>query len=438
MSGPAQPASAVGVRRRRVRLYVLLGILVLLVLHVGADMLAGRRVDSVLARLEQRVGPLTLGRLAAAEVPPGENLARLVRAATALTVPSAPPVEHALGALADARQTTSVPEVIRAFVTANQPAIDLTREFETRQKADWEADYLTGENAASLLEVRTLGNVLMASALLDLEAGRVDDAVRQVSNGLAVSASMRNEPSLITQLIRVAIVNRQLGVVQRLVANHDPSRAALEGLAARLAENRDPSPMTVGMLGEVTLINSTFAAVEAGRTDAVAGRAPSLWSTSPFRRIGRPLIRYQRAAYLERMASILESQTGPRPRLQVLPQHRPLFAGQFISGATSGLERALMTGDDHDSELAAAETAVALRRYQLGHGEYPAELGALVPQYLPAVPIDPFTGKPPAYVKGETGFTLTTQRHDPRRATMRPTPEWKVGEMGAQQKPVRR
>lgn len=435
MSGPAQPAPAVGVRRRRVRLYLLLGVLVLLVLHVGADWLAGRAVDAVLARVEQRVGPLTMERLRAPEVPAIENLARLVRAATALTVPSAPPVEQALGALGDARQPTTVPEVIRSFVTANQPALDLSREFEARHKADWEADYLTGENAASLLEVRTLGNVLMASALLDLEAGRVDEAARQLSNGLAVSASMRNEPSLITQLIRVAIVNRQLGAVQRLVADHEPSRAALEGLAARLAENRDPLPMTVGMRGELTLINNTFAAVESGRTEAVAGRVPTLWSNGLFRRLGRPLIRYQRAAYLERMAVILESQTGPRPRRPLPAQtHWPLF-GEFIPGVTSGLERALLTGDDHDSELAAAETVVALRRYQLDHGEYPAELGALVPRYLPAVPIDPFTGKPPVYVKGETGFTLTTQRYDPRRATMRPTPEWRVG---AQQKPVRR
>lgn len=438
MSGPAQPAPTVGVRRRRVRLYLLLGVLLLVVLHVAADWLAGRRVDTVLARLEQRVGPLTMERLRAPEVPAGENLARLVRAATALTVPPARDVEQALGTLSDARQTIPLPDAARSYVAANQPAIELSRNFEGRHRGDWEADYLTGENAPSLIEVRALGNVLMASALLDLEAGRVDEAGRQVRNGLAVSASMRNEPSLITQLIRVAIVNRQLGVVQRLVAEHDPSRAALEGLASRLAENRDPSPMTVGMRGEVTLVNNTFAAVEAGRTDAVSGRAPIMWSNPLFRRLGRPLIRYQRAAYLERMALILESQTGTRPRPQVLPQHRPLFGGQFISGVTSGLERALLTGDDHDSELAAAETAVALRRYQLDHGEYPASLDALVPRYLPAVPIDPFTGKPPLYVKGQTGFTLTTQRYDPRRATMRPTPEWKVGGMGAQQKPVRR
>ncbi len=362
MSDSAPPAPAVGVRRRRLRLYVLLGILVLLVLHVGADVLAGRRVDAVLSRLEQRVGPLTVARLRGPDVPAGENLARLVRAATALTIPPARDVEQALGTLGDARQTMPVPEAVRPFVTANQPAIQLSREFETRHKADWEADYGTGENAPSLLEIRTLGNVVMASALLDLEAGRVDDAVRQVGNGLAVSASMRNEPSLIAQLIRVAIASRQIGVVQRLVTEHAPSRAALEGLAAQLAENREPSPMTVGMTGELALINSTFAAGEAGRTEGVLGRTPVLWSNGLIRRLGRPLIRYQRAAYLSRMEQILDSQAGPRPRPPLPAQHHWPLVGQFVPGATSGLERALMTGDDHDSELAAAETAVALLR----------------------------------------------------------------------------
>ena len=42
-------------------------------------------------------------------------------------------------------------------------------------------------------------------------------------------------------------------------------------------------------------------------------------------------------------------------------------------------------------------TAIALKRHQLRHGKYPAELAALVPEFLPAVPLDFMDGKPLRY-----------------------------------------
>jgi hypothetical protein len=39
-------------------------------------------------------------------------------------------------------------------------------------------------------------------------------------------------------------------------------------------------------------------------------------------------------------------------------------------------------------------TAIALKRYQLKHGNYPPDLKSLVPEFVPSVPIDPVDGKP--------------------------------------------
>ena len=44
-----------------------------------------------------------------------------------------------------------------------------------------------------------------------------------------------------------------------------------------------------------------------------------------------------------------------------------------------------------------ALTTLALKRYQLKHGNYAPELAALVPEFLPAVPRDPIDGKPLRY-----------------------------------------
>ncbi len=52
-------------------------------------------------------------------------------------------------------------------------------------------------------------------------------------------------------------------------------------------------------------------------------------------------------------------------------------------------------------------TAVALRRYQIGHGSFPTALADLIPVYLPKVPVDPVNGLPLRYKLNPSGdFTL--------------------------------
>lgn len=55
----------------------------------------------------------------------------------------------------------------------------------------------------------------------------------------------------------------------------------------------------------------------------------------------------------------------------------------------------------------AAITAIALKRFQMKHGNYPSALDALVPEFLPAVPLDPVDGQPLRYRLNANGtFTL--------------------------------
>jgi hypothetical protein len=54
----------------------------------------------------------------------------------------------------------------------------------------------------------------------------------------------------------------------------------------------------------------------------------------------------------------------------------------------------------------AAETVAGLQAYRAVHGRFPAELEALVPLFLPRVPIDPWDGKPIKYRLTEEGETI--------------------------------
>lgn len=50
-----------------------------------------------------------------------------------------------------------------------------------------------------------------------------------------------------------------------------------------------------------------------------------------------------------------------------------------------------------DAQLQATRTILALRAYQLTHGNLPSELSALVPEFLDEVPVDNFDGQPLRY-----------------------------------------
>lgn len=62
-----------------------------------------------------------------------------------------------------------------------------------------------------------------------------------------------------------------------------------------------------------------------------------------------------------------------------------------------------------DFRLTRAATEAALGAYRRDHGRSPADLSELSPRYLPAAPLDPFTGDPLRY-SAETGAILSTEK----------------------------
>jgi hypothetical protein len=51
-------------------------------------------------------------------------------------------------------------------------------------------------------------------------------------------------------------------------------------------------------------------------------------------------------------------------------------------------------------------TTIALKRYQLKHGNYPADLHSLVPEFVSTVPLDPVDGQPLRYRPNADGTFL--------------------------------
>jgi len=412
-------------RWRRVRLIVLASFLVLLVAWVGTDLWAGRRLAREVARLEQRYGKLLMEGSVRSPggVPSADNRARVARAAAALVVSDDSGRQYqGVGRFLGTKAQPPVPAEVRTFVEANRPAVGVAEGVRARRRSSWEADYESGHNFPGLMDLRTLANAIAVSALIDLQEGRPDAAAHAAATGLAVASTLREEPPLICQLIRIAVTTIPLQAVQQIIVEAEPSGSALEDLAGWLAENRSPSPAAVGLLGELRSGHKRWSKIASGRIEAVVGETSSrAWLFGPIARLSRPFVSLAHRRYLQLGGRLLEIQGGPRPRPDFAPARPPgwLSLERFdVPLFTAGLERSIESGDTFVSQLNATETAVALRRFRLEAGSYPDDLAALVPKYLPAVPIDPFTGRPPAYARKGAGFELHAE--GPKNRTPRP------------------
>lgn len=87
----------------------------------------------------------------------------------------------------------------------------------------------------------------------------------------------------------------------------------------------------------------------------------------------------------------------------------------FAAACLAPNERALQKALAVDAYAELARTAIALKRYRLRHGEWPANLAALVPAFTPTPPRDWTDGQPLRYRRNaDGGFTLYSVGADGR------------------------
>ncbi len=75
-------------------------------------------------------------------------------------------------------------------------------------------------------------------------------------------------------------------------------------------------------------------------------------------------------------------------------------------------EKYLYKFSDDLAHLRLARTAAALELYRRQHGDWPRTLQQLVPEYLDAVPLDPYSGRPLRYIPGEAVYSIGHNLND--------------------------
>jgi hypothetical protein len=282
-----------------------------------------------------------------------------------------------------------------------------------RYEVNWSRDIFS-TRLDHLQAARRVARWLWLDAALRAHEGDVEGALHRARAVLNVARSIGDEPLIIPQLTRAQVEGLAVGCLEAALAGGETSEAMLASLQSELDKGDEPSALLAGLRGERAALDELMERVRSGEVDlgSVLANSPRTprWFDS-----GRA-VRDNQTRLLTTLTELVElaKQPAGRQRAAFREQER-LWVARFA--AMNPVERVswrpsnlLMPGTIGfvDACLrmralrSAASTALAVERYRLAHGRWPDSLEQLVPEYLTAVPTDPFLDMPLRY-RRETG-----------------------------------
>ena len=250
---------------------------------------------------------------------------------------------------------------------------------------------------ASLLphlnKLRIAARLLVLEAEVEARRQNATAAAKAIEAILAAEHSLRNEPILISQLIRLNLDNMARDELEHLLPGADFSDSDLSEIAHQLNASDYSASFQRCSLGERVLGLQTFEDAKSAGIDA-------------------PLLSFHasdESVYLQFMRKLVASSTLQGPALYdaatAWEREVKQFAGEFGAGLRCPISVQIIptfsstaVGIDRGKAYRDVVTvALAIQRYRLRHGDPPKALAALVPEFLSGVPLDPFDGKPLRY-----------------------------------------
>jgi hypothetical protein len=276
-----------------------------------------------------------------------------------------------------------------------------------------------------LSSVRAICRRLQLKACAELALGRSEEALEDVKLSLSLADSVKNEPFLVSYLVRVACLQIATQPIWEGLAEHAWSDAELRELETRLqkydfvadlkpaldAERASGIAMIdfIKHTGDVSELASVFLSSPWGWPNAVWRILPSGWYEQEqlnycylyqavFANVSDAASRRVSPSRIAANSGKLEQAFDVRGFTILLVHHR------FMSGMMlPGLSAVIRKGAAAQIAVDQAVLACALERYRLANGQFPEGLEALTPQFVTKPPHDVITGEPYKYRRREDG-----------------------------------
>ncbi len=286
---------------------------------------------------------------------------------------------------------------------AREEARQLVRFSTGRFHVTWSKD-LISTRVPHLDQMRTVAMLMQLDAALAAEDGDIDRALVSCRAALAAGRSVGDEPILLALWVRCQCRRAAVQGLERALAQGTASPESLASLGQLIAAEDSEPILRRALRGERAAWCDVLGRIYSGElalSDFGSTTKSSLsWKESLLGWTNvRVMARFSQAVLLEVMTRMVDAADLPLAQqraayLQLdeeagfLKVSTPRAALAFVGippivKVTDGYFRSL-------AELQVARVALAVERFRLTHGMWPARLDQLVPEFLNEVPEDPF------------------------------------------------
>lgn len=307
---------------------------------------------------------------------------------------------------------------MEAYLAGHAEALQVLLDAADRSPARFNLDLSKGFTAPipNLLQLRGSAQLLQLEAFVAAEKGESERAARAVRAILAMDHTMRDAPVIIMQMIRLAMTSMACESIRRTLPLAGYSDGQLLHVSRMLAETNNREALTNAFIGE-----------RAGGLDAYERpeffmqnlREADKWLPGASA-MASGMLRLSLAAsgdrerYLDLMTSLIEASRAPFPeclsRVGELEREFTETPRTLLPNLSSmiipNLGRCLIQQARQEAETGCALAAIAVERHRLAHGGIPESAEMLVPDFLHAVPMDPFNGEPLRYLTDGDSYTF--------------------------------
>jgi hypothetical protein len=300
----------------------------------------------------------------------------------------------------------------------------LLEEGSKKPKCNFNHEYEKGPDMLlpELSPMRSATRLLCIKALIEAESGKSAEAFYTLLIGLKFANHFKDEPILISQLVRIACDQIIIECIKNISDSKGipPENANL--IINELSTHKDVEPFIKCMDGERVafggwgfekIINSNmpFARIvemEEGDDNPIKKRIQSLITI-----LYKPILKKDYICYLTLMTKMQNTFNSSYNNTTQKIEDKTIDVDEQIPRyciltrmVLPAIGRIKNLAIIHQANIDVCSVGLALKVYKAKNGTYPERLESLVPQILSEIPIDPFSGENLKYSRYIGGFKL--------------------------------
>jgi hypothetical protein len=248
-----------------------------------------------------------------------------------------------------------------------------------------------------------------------------------ISTIISMARTLDAEPVIISKLVRVAMLNIAVMALEHRLNAEGLDEAELTRLTQLFAEAARTNQMANGLIGEramyIRYFRMSYAEIKklanVGDENSSEQTGPPLPGPQPFIFRATGFFERDLRFYLQGMetnislASIfpknISTITNVQEQISQTCRQNYFILSSLLLPA---LGNTIFKEANNLALIRSAQTSLAIERFRLAHGKLPEKLDELIPQFLSAVPLDPFDGQLLRYHRLAKGYVIYSVGRD--------------------------